>query len=126
MGNRPGRVPWSPEASTAVAEAWAHGDVLDGDVIEGEEWHWSDNPLAETLVVMADPVHAAGICLRLAVSEDEDTAECGALAAVGLLEEHPHAHPAFAAVIAAARAHPYAGIRSYADDLDALKPEEAD
>ncbi|MCR8574861.1 hypothetical protein [Streptomyces sp. Isolate_219] len=55
-------------------------------------------------------------------SEDEDTAECGAVAAVDLLEEHPHAYPAFAPVIAAARAHRDIRIRSYADDLDAFTP----
>ncbi|MER6946248.1 hypothetical protein ABT294_19660 [Nonomuraea sp. NPDC000554] len=113
-------LPWSHEATTAVTEAWAHGDVLNGDIIEGEEWRWSDNPLAETLVVMADPARAAEICLRLTQSGDEDTANCGAFAAVGLLEEHPDTHPAFAHVVAAIRAHPHPNVRSYADDLDAL------
>ncbi|MFF9785325.1 MULTISPECIES: hypothetical protein [Streptomyces] len=55
-------------------------------------------------------------------SEDEDTAECGAVVAVDLLEEHPHAYPAFAPVIAAARDHRDIHIRSYADDLDACTP----
>ncbi|MFE3886085.1 hypothetical protein ACFXPQ_24790 [Streptomyces lydicus] len=113
-------LPWTTEATTAVTEAWEHGDVLNGDVIEGEQWRWSDNPLAETLIAMADPVRAAEICLRLARSEDEDTAECGAVAAVGLLEEHPYAATAFASVLAALRAHRATHIRSYADDLDAL------
>ncbi|MEU8994716.1 hypothetical protein AB0952_35955 [Streptomyces caniferus] len=53
---------------------------------------------------MANPTRAAEICLRLTQSEDEDTEECGAIAAVALLEEHPHAYPAFGPVIAAARA----------------------
>ncbi|MFE9141692.1 hypothetical protein ACWCO0_07615 [Streptomyces tubercidicus] len=39
-----------------------------------------------------------------------------------LLEEHPHAYPAFAPVIAAAHAHRDIHIRSYADDLDAFTP----
>ncbi|MFF8788010.1 hypothetical protein [Streptomyces sp. NPDC015125] len=113
-------LPWTTEATTAVAEAWEHGDVLNGDVIEGEQWRWSDNPLAETLIAMADPVRAAEICLRLIQSEDEDSAEYGAVATMGLLEEHPHPHPVFAPVIAAVRAHRAIHIRSYADDLDAL------
>lgn len=117
-------LPWTTEVTTVVAEAWEHGDVLNGDVIEGEQWRWSDNPLAETLIAMADPAHAAEICLRLTQSQDEDTAECGALAAVALLEEHPHAYPAFAVVIAATRAHQDSQIRSYADDLDALTPAD--
>ena len=74
---------------------------------------------------MAEPARAAQICLRLTQSEDEDTAECGAVAAVALLEEHPHAYPAFAPVIAATRAHQDIPIRSYADDLDALTSADA-
>ncbi|MET9515748.1 hypothetical protein [Streptomyces sp. NPDC002994] len=112
-------LPWSAQATAAVTEAWVHG-VLNGDVIRGEEWRWSQNPLAETLIAMAQPTHAAEICMRLVRSTDEDTAECGAFAAVGLLEEHPHAHPAFTHVIAATRAHPDSNVRSYADDLDCL------
>ncbi|MCR8574862.1 hypothetical protein [Streptomyces sp. Isolate_219] len=42
-------LPWTTEVTTAVTEAWEHGDVLNGDVIEGEQGRWSDNPLAETL-----------------------------------------------------------------------------
>ncbi|MCF3144242.1 hypothetical protein [Streptomyces platensis] len=117
-------LPWTTEVTTAVTEAWEHGEVLNGDVIEGEQWRWSDNPLAETLIAMADPVRAAEICLRLTQSEDQDTAECGAVAAVALLEELPHAYPAFAPVIAATRAHRDTQIRSYADDLDALAPAD--
>lgn len=113
-------LPWTTEVTSAVAEAREHGDVLNGDVIEGEQWRWSDNPLAETLIAMADPNRAAEICLRLTQSEDEDSAECGAIAAVALLEEHPHAYPAFGPAIAATRAHRGTHIRSYADDLDAL------
>ncbi|MDG4861963.1 hypothetical protein P8605_27860, partial [Streptomyces sp. T-3] len=102
----------------AVEEAWALGDVLNGDVIEREDWRWSDCPLGETLPALADPARAAVICLRLVQQSDEDTAECGVLAALELLDQRPSAHQAFAPVIEAARTHPDSNIRYFAADFD--------
>ncbi|MDI3405179.1 hypothetical protein [Streptomyces cavernicola] len=115
---------WPVEATAAATEAWAHGDVLNGDVIAGEEWRWSDSPLAETLAAMGDPERAAAICLRLVRSEDEDTAECGALAALDLLDEHPDSYRELALLAEPLRSHPDSGIRSYADDLEELLPRQ--
>ena len=56
-------LPWTTEVTTAVAEAWEHGDVLNGDVIDGEQWRWSDNPLAETLIAWPSrPVRHRSAC----------------------------------------------------------------
>ncbi|WP_326689123.1 hypothetical protein OIE63_19495 [Streptomyces sp. NBC_01795] len=113
-------LPWPPEATAAVEEAWAHGDVLSGDVIDGEEWRWSENPLAETLHAMDDHPRAAAVCLRLAREQDADTAERGVFGALAHLSEHPGAAPHFAPLVPLLREHPDTVIRGYAEDVEDL------